>query len=348
MHRSSARKGRARLPVITAPTRPPIPAWQRTLARALTDPGALLERLALPASLLPAARRAATLFPLRVPEPFLSRMRPADLDDPLLRQVLPLGAEATARRGYVTDPLAEAQAQVVPGLLRKYAGRALLITTAACAVHCRYCFRRHYPYADSHAGGSRLDAALAQLRQDPTLHELILSGGDPLTLPDARLADLAVRAGEIAHLRTLRVHTRLPVVVPERVDDALVAWLAETRLRTVVVIHANHAREIDADVAGAVQRLRGAGATVLNQAVLLAGVNDSAQALIDLSQRLFEAGALPYYLHLPDRVAGTAHFAVGARRARVLIDDVRARLPGYLVPRLVREVPGLPSKQPIA
>lgn len=336
------------MPVISAPIRPPIPAWQRTLAQALTDPGALLERLELPASLLPAAQRATALFPLRVPEPFLARMYPGDVADPLLRQVLPLGAEAATRRGYVADPLAEADAQVVPGLLRKYPGRALLVTTAACAVHCRYCFRRHYPYADSHAGGSRLDAALAELRQDPTLHELILSGGDPLTLPDARLADLAARAAEIAHLHTLRLHTRLPVVVPERVDGALVAWLARTRLRTVVVIHANHAREIDAGAAGAVQRLRGAGATVLNQAVLLAGVNDSAQALTDLSARLFQAGALPYYLHLPDRVAGTAHFAVGERRARALVAAVRARLPGYLVPRLVREVPGLASKQPIA
>lgn len=275
-------------------------------------------------------------------------MRSGDADDPLLRQVLPLGAESATRRGYITDPLAEAGAQVVPGLLRKYQGRALLITTAACAVHCRYCFRRHYPYADSHAGGSRLDAALGAVRADATLHELILSGGDPLSVPDARLAALAAQVADIAHLTTLRIHTRLPVMIPQRVDAALLAWLGATRLRTVVVIHANHPGEIDADVAAAIQRLRAIGATVLNQAVLLAGVNDSADALTGLSTRLFEAGVLPYYLHLPDRVDGTAHFAVGTRRARALMAAVRARLPGYLVPRLVREVPGLSSKQPIA
>lgn len=283
-----------------------------------------------------------------MPEPYLARIRPGDAADPLLRQVLPLGAELRPAAGYGTDPLAEAAAQVAPGVLHKYPGRALLITTAACAVHCRYCFRRHFPYADAHVGGSHLGAALEALRADPSIREVILSGGDPLALSDARLGALGRALAEIPHLRTLRVHTRLPVVLPQRVDEALLTWLRSSALRTVMVIHANHAREIDDGVLAALARLRAAGATLLNQAVLLRGVNDTAPAQADLSERLFEAGVLPYYLHLPDRVAGTAHFAVGERRARAIVAQVRARLPGYLVPRLVREVPGLASKKPVA
>jgi L-lysine 2,3-aminomutase len=334
--------------VETASTGPAVPGWPRVLAQAIRDPAVLLDRLALPARLLPGARRAAALFPLRVPEPYLARIRPGDADDPLLRQVLPLDAEGRFARGYVADPLAEAAATVAPGLLHKYAGRALLVTTGACAIHCRYCFRRHFPYGESYAGGPWLAGALAALRADPSLHEVILSGGDPLTMRDERLAALVARLEQISHLRTLRIHTRLPIVVPQRVDTALCAWLARTRLRTVVVVHANHARELDGEVIGAARRLREAGATLLNQAVLLRGVNDSAPALAALSERLLDAGILPYYLHLPDRVSGTAHFAVGAGRARALIAALRAALPGYLVPRLVREVPGLASKKPIA
>ena len=325
-----------------------MPDWQRIVAAAVTDPGVLLARVGLPRALLPAARAAAALFPLRVPEPYLARIRPGDVHDPLLRQVLPLGAEQRARRGFVADPLQEAAFQPTPGLLHKYSGRALLIATGACAVHCRYCFRRHFPYQDAHASGAALDAALARVRADPSLHELILSGGDPLSLTESRLTRISHAAADIAHLRTLRIHTRLPVVVPQRVTPALADWLTSLPWRVVIVLHVNHARELDAGVGAAVTRLRATGAVVLNQSVLLRGVNDNAQALIDLSEALFATGALPYYLHLPDRVEGTAHFDVGERRARALVGAVRARLPGYLVPRLVREVPGLASKKPVA
>lgn len=331
-----------------APGAPPTPAWRRSLAAAVADPAELLALLELDPALLPAARRAAELFPLRVPRGYVRRMRPGDPADPLLRQVLPLGEELAAVTGFGADPLAEGAASPAPGVLHKYRGRALLVVTGACAVHCRYCFRRHFPYAEHHPGWSGWDEALGYLAADPSISEVILSGGDPLAVSDRRLAELAGRLAEIPHLRRLRVHSRNPVVLPERVDDELLAWLAGGRLAPVMVVHANHAREIDGEVAAAFGRLREAGVTLLNQSVLLAGVNDSADALVELSEALFAAGAMPYYLHLLDRVAGAAHFEVAEERARRLVGEAAGRLPGYLVPRLVREVPGAPAKVGVA
>jgi EF-P beta-lysylation protein EpmB len=333
-------------PTAAEPRTPP--AWRRALAEAVTEPRELLERLALPADLLPAAERAAGLFGLRVPRGYLARMRPGDPADPLLLQVLPLGAELSEAPGWVADPLAEREAAPRPGVLHKYRGRVLLVVTGACAVHCRYCFRRHFPYADAAPGWSGWAESLRHVEEDPEVREVILSGGDPLAASDERLAELVARIEAIPHVTRLRLHTRNPVVLPERVDDGLLAWLGATRLRAVVVVHANHAREIDGAVCAAFGRLRAAGATVLNQSVLLAGVNDSAGALAELSEALFAAGALPYYLHLLDRVAGAAHFEVPEERARRLVGEVAARLPGFLVPRLVREVPGAPAKVPVA
>lgn len=329
------------------PHRSPAAAWQRELAAGVASAGELLDLLGLPpeaAGDAGGAARAAADFPLRVPRGFVARMRPGDPRDPLLLQVLAAADEVEPVSGWGADPLAESAAQPVPGVLHKYRGRALLVVTGACAVHCRYCFRRHFPYGESSLTRSAEDRALAWLAAEPTVDEVILSGGDPLTLPDHRLAELAARLAAIPHLRRLRVHTRLPIVLPERVDDALLAWLAGTRLAPVVVVHANHAREIDATVAAALARLRAAGVPVLNQSVLLAGVNDSADALAELSEALFAAGALPYYLHLLDPVAGAARFDVPEPRARALHAELAARLPGYLVPRLVREVPGAPGK----
>ncbi len=326
------------------------PPWRRALAEAVRSPAELLALLGLPVELPgePAAAAAAgRQFPLRVPRGFVARMRRGDPDDPLLRQVLPLSVETVAVAGFGPDPLAEASTGPAPGVLHKYRGRALLLVTGACAVHCRYCFRRHFPYAEQALSAAHLAAALDHLRGDPDLREVILSGGDPLTLTDDRLGELAAALAAVPHLRRLRVHTRLPVVLPERVDDALLAWLTGTRLAPVVVLHANHAQEIDAAVAAAVGRLRQRGVTVLNQAVLLAGVNDGVEALAALSERLFAAGALPYYLHQLDPVAGAAHFAVPDAVARRLHRDLAARLPGYLLPRLVREVPGEPAKRPL-
>jgi EF-P beta-lysylation protein EpmB len=320
------------------------PRWQRLLAEAIRDPAELLSLLGLPASLFDGARAAARSFPVLVPRGFAALMRPGDPADPLLRQVLPIGAELDDLPGFAADPLHEGDCATAPGLLTKYLGRALLVTTGACAVHCRYCFRRHFPYDGLPRGARWWVPALAALRADPACHELILSGGDPLTLPDAVLAELVAEAAAIPHLTRLRVHTRLPVVLPERIVPALTAWLASGRLAPVVVIHANHPRELTPAVGAACGRLRAAGATVLNQAVLLAGVNDDARVLTDLSEALFTAGVLPYYLHALDRVRGAGHFAVDDARAATLIAAVAARLPGYLVPRLVREIPGAPGK----
>jgi EF-P beta-lysylation protein EpmB len=327
------------------------PRWQRELAEAITNPAELLEVLGLPSSLAEAAHRASKTFDLRVPRSFVARMRRGDPDDPLLRQVLPLADELFETAGYVSDPLDELAARRAPNLLQKYHGRALLITTAACAVHCRYCFRREFPYsaqAEPDSGvGSRWSGALAEIAQDPGIEEVILSGGDPLSLSDERLAMLTGALTAISHVKRIRIHTRQPIVLPSRVDAGLLAGLGGVRRPLVMVLHANHANEIDDDVRDACFALSSRGVTLLNQSVLLRGVNDDVDTLQRLSCALVDAGVLPYYLHLPDRVRGTAHFDVEEGLARKLIDELMTRLSGYLVPRLVREVPGAAYKIPL-
>jgi EF-P beta-lysylation protein EpmB len=325
------------------PARQP-PAWQQALQEAVSDPAELLAILGLGPEWLEPARAAARRFPLKVPRGFVGRMRRGDPRDPLLLQVLPLGAELDEVPGYVTDPVGDLAAKAGPGLLHKYEGRALLVTTGACAVHCRYCFRRHFPYDDENASRAGFIPALDGIRADTSIGEVILSGGDPLTLNDRRLALLWEGLAAIPHVRRVRIHTRLPVVLPERVDGAfLEAWSA-VPLQKVVVVHANHANEIDRKVRAAITDLRAADTTVLNQTVLLRGINDRLTDLVALSEALFEAGALPYYLHLLDRVAGAAHFDTPVAMAQRLVADLATHLPGYLVPRLVREEPGAPAK----
>jgi EF-P beta-lysylation protein EpmB len=315
------------------------------LTQTITKPEALIDALGLDAHLLPGARAANESFALRVPAPYLSRIRPGDPNDPLLRQILPLREELEDQPGYVSDPLEEGAARRAPGLLQKYSGRALLITTAACAIHCRYCFRREYPYAEQVSeDGARWSAALDEIANDPGIEEVILSGGDPLSLSNARLTQLTDALAAMPHVKRIRVHTRQPVVLPARVDEGLRDWIAGIRQPVVFVLHVNHSNEIDDDVRAACARLRGAGAMLLNQSVLLAGVNDDVDTLQRLSVTLMDAGVLPYYLHLPDRVRGTAHFDVAEKRAKGLVAALTARLSGYLVPRLVREIPGAPSK----
>ncbi|MGM0913889.1 MAG: EF-P beta-lysylation protein EpmB [Pseudomonadota bacterium] len=323
------------------------PSWQAQLTGAIRDPRELCRRLGLDERWLPGAEAGHGLFEVRVPEAFLARMRPEAPDDPLLRQVLPLGEESRPTPGYVADPLEEAAHTPAKGLIHKYSGRVLLIASPACAVNCRYCFRRHFPYAENSPSMAQWEATLDTLRDDTTIHEAILSGGDPLAASDRRLAWLVERLGEIPHLRRLRIHTRLPVVIPQRIDDALLAWLGGTHLQKVMVLHINHANEIDDGVIAACARLREAGVTLLNQSVLLRGVNDSIEALAALSERLFEAGILPYYLHVLDPVAGAAHFDVPDDEARELVAGLREVLPGFLMPRLVREIPGEGSKTPL-
>ncbi|TBW56877.1 EF-P beta-lysylation protein EpmB [Marinobacter halodurans] len=322
-------------------------SWQQELARAIDHPEHLLRELGLPAYLLDGARAGDRLFGIRVPRPFIQRMTYGDPDDPLLRQVLPLDAESRPAPGYVTDPLAEAEHTLQQGLIRKYRSRALLMVTGTCAVNCRYCFRRHFPYADNRLSPDARAEALATLHTSPEINEVIFSGGDPLAMNDNRLADWAADLAAIPHLKRLRIHTRLPVVIPQRVDDRLLAWLTRLPLQKVVVVHINHPREIDDAVRLAMRRLQEAGVTLLNQSVILQGVNDDADTLAELSETLFAAGVLPYYLHAFDPVAGAAHFDVSDERARRLVRALLTRLPGFLVPRLVREIPGEASKTPL-
>ena len=336
------------IPAPALPAHPePRPDWRRQWREAIRDPRELLALLGLGALAGRLSPAAAAAFPLRVPRAFAARMRHGDPDDPLLRQVLPIDAEEALVPGFALDAVGDGAARAAAGVLHKYEGRALLVATGSCAVHCRYCFRRHFPYAAESAGADRWAGALAYLRGDDSIEEVLLSGGDPLSLSTARLRELTDALRGIAHLRRLRLHTRLPVVLPDRVDAELCAWLAALPWPVTVVLHANHANEFDVAVDAACARLRAAGAVLLNQAVLLRGVNDTAAALADLSTRGFEAGVLPYYLHQLDRVQGCAHFEVPDEEARALHAALAARLPGYLVPRLVREIPGESGKTPL-
>lgn len=321
--------------------------WQAEWRAALTEPAELLAAVGLEGLGARVLRPARDAFPMRVPRPFVARMRRGDPNDPLLRQVLPLDDELRPMPGFVDDAVGDLAARGAPGVIRKYHGRALLIATGSCAVNCRYCFRRHFPYAGETAAAGRWREAIDWLRAHPDVDEVILSGGDPLSLSTPRLAELTRGLSGVPHVRRLRIHTRLPIVLPARVDDALAAWLRGLPWPVVVVIHANHANEFDAEVDAALARLREAGATLLNQSVLLAGVNDRVDALESLSERLFAASVLPYYLHVLDPVRGAAHFDVPDDTARALVEALRARLPGYLVPRLVREVPGADAKTPL-
>jgi EF-P beta-lysylation protein EpmB len=318
--------------------------WQADLAAAITSPRELVAELGLDPELIPAATAAASSFRLRVPRSYVSRMTRGNPHDPLLRQVLPIEAELQDAADYTADPLGERAALRAPGLLQKYHGRALIITTSACAVHCRYCFRREFPYAEQTTESARWSEALNEIAGDETIEEVILSGGDPLSLSDARLASLTDALQRIPHVRRLRIHTRQPVVLPSRVDAGLTQWLSQLRLPVVFVLHANHPNEINDEVRDVCAQLRDSGVTLLNQTVLLRGVNDDADVLAELSRRLFEAGVLPYYLHVLDRVRGAAHFDVPEERARLIAGQLAAWLPGYLVPRLAREIYGAPAK----
>lgn len=327
---------------------PSTPArWQQLWRDAVRDPAELLALVGLPGLASRVSASAAAQFPLRVPRGFVARMRQGDPNDPLLRQVLPLDDEDQPAPGYGLDAVGDLAASGGTGVIHKYRGRVLLVATGSCAVHCRYCFRRHYPYAEQTAAAGQWREALDYLAGDTGVSEVLLSGGDPLSLATPKLAEFTRALAGLPHVRRLRLHTRLPIVLPERVDAELLAWLSALPQQVVVVVHANHANEIDAPVAAALDRLRGAGAHLLNQAVLLRGVNDSVPALAGLSEALFAAGTLPYYLHQLDRVAGAAHFEVPDEEARALHGELAARLPGYLVPRLVREVAGAPSKTPL-
>ncbi|GAB3282697.1 EF-P beta-lysylation protein EpmB [Parahaliea aestuarii] len=322
--------------------------WREQLRTVISDGASLLRELDLHPEQVGLSEAACRDFPLKVPRAFVRRMRRGDPQDPLLRQVLASAGELAQAPGFGPDPTGEVGgANPRAGIIHKYRGRLLLVVASGCAVNCRYCFRRHFPYADNRNSRREWQQALDYVREDSSISEVILSGGDPLVAEDDHLAALCADIAAIAHVKRLRIHSRLPIVLPDRVTPALLDALNPPGLQSVMVVHCNHANELDDAVAQAFRRIRERDMTLLNQAVLLAGVNDSEDALAELSEALFERGALPYYLHLLDRVQGAAHFEVDEQRAQRLHAAITARLPGYLVPRLVREIAGEPAKSGI-
>ena len=337
-----------RPPPAPPPPAPRYPNWQAALADAVRDPAELCKLLGLDPSVAAAAEGAAARFPMLVPRAYLARIRPGDPEDPLLLQVLRLAIEQAKTPRFCTDPLGEADATVAPGLLAKYPARSLIVTTGACAVHCRFCFRRHFPYHDSPQVPEDWEPTLKRIAAEKSIHEVILSGGDPLALPDTQLSHLARCLADIPHLSRLRIHTRLPVLIPQRVTEELIGWIRSVRLSTIMVVQVNHPAEIDRAAATALGRLVEAGIPVLNQAVLLRAVNDKLDALAELCERLVDIRVIPYYLHQLDRVDGTAHFEVCEETGVELVEQLRRRLPGYAVPRYVRETPGGAAKEVLA
>ncbi len=318
--------------------------WQEQLQMLIRDPKELCQLLELDPALVFSAQQASQSFALRVPRSFVERMEKGNPNDPLLRQVLPVAAELQATPGYTADPLEEQQANPVPGLIHKYQGRVLMILAGSCAINCRYCFRRHFPYENNKPNRQDWQRALDYVRADSSINEIIFSGGDPLTLADKHLQWFSEQMLGIEHLKRLRIHTRLPVVLPDRIDSEFTRWLSELPLQKIMVIHCNHPNEINDQVIEAMRSLSKAGVTLLNQTVLLKGINDCADTLVALSEALFQAGVLPYYLHLLDKVEGAAQFDCDQPLAQQLMIDISARLPGFLVPKLVREVAGAPAK----
>ncbi len=313
--------------------------WQKEMKHLVMDADTLSQQLDIPRTAF-----IASDFPLKVAAPFLSRIRPRDIHDPLLKQIMPVDAELHKDPRYTADALDERPRNLSPGLIRKYHGRALLIVTGTCPLHCRYCFRRQFAYNENRPSRNQWRSVLNELRHDKNLREIIFSGGDPLSAPDRYLSWLANMVADIPQVERLRIHTRFPVAIPQRVTSELLGWLSCLSLPVVMVLHINHSNEIDQSVITALHKLRHGGVTLLNQAVLLRDVNDNLTAQQNLCERLFAAGVLPYYLHFPDRVQGTTHFSLSVRRARRLYRQMLNHLPGYLVPRLVMEKPGAHAK----
>ncbi len=319
--------------------------WQKELAKAITDPAKLIKMLGLPDELIQPAQLATEIFPLKVTRHFLQLMKYADINDPLLRQILPINSENEVIKNYNTDPVGDNKSAISAGLLQKYNGRALIISTGACAVHCRYCFRKHFPYNEEN--GLRVwDSTLKKLRSQADIREIILSGGDPLSLSDSRFERVVEDLQKIPHLKRLRIHTRLPIVLPERITERLISTLAQSRFQTIIILHCNHPNELSTILKPYLSRLKKSGITLMNQAVLLRGVNDKIEVQNKLSERLFEFGVLPYYLHLLDSVTGASHFEVDEKFVKKLEVKMRETLPGYLIPKIVKEIAGEKYKIP--
>lgn len=329
------------------PIAPARPHWQRELKTATRTISHLLSAVGLQPSDVNISEEAAKQFRVMAPETYIRRIQPNTVDDPLLKQILPTEEETEETPGYLLDPVGDNAARKEEGVIHKYQGRALLITTGACAIHCRYCFRKHFPYGQDNAARANWQQAVDYLKQNSSIHEVILSGGDPLMVPDTKLVELIHQLEKIPHITTLRIHTRLSIVLPSRINIQLLNWIGKTRLRIVLVTHCNHPNELNAETAHAHNDLRLHNVTLLNQAVLLRGINDHPETLCQLSHQLFEQDIMPYYLHQLDHVQGAAHFDVSDDEAKTLMAQIHGQLPGYLVPRLVREIPGETGKTPI-
>lgn len=319
--------------------------WQHYVATAVKNLNDLAKYFNKSASDWLNGLDAQKAFNLMVPTPYLNRINPDDANDPLLLQILPKQEEMQTVSGYVLDPLAEGQFNPQKALVHKYKSRVLVIASGSCAINCRYCFRRHFPYGDNHLAQSEWQNLLDYVKEHPEINEVILSGGDPLMMKDKQLAARVQALEALPQITRLRIHTRLPVVIPQRVNDEMLQWINNTRLKVVVVLHINHANEIDATVSQAALKLKEAGVTLLNQGVILKGINDSVSAQVNLSERLFAANIMPYYIFTLDPVQGAAHFDVSIEQAQELMGQVAAELPGYLVPKLAKEVPGEKAKR---
>ena len=319
--------------------------WQQQLAQAFTNIDDLCRYLDLNPSDLAVSTSAAQQFALRVPLSFAASMEKGNPFDPLLRQVLPITDELAFYAGYTNDPVGDLPAATQTGILHKYQGRVLLINTGSCAINCRYCFRRNFPYAELQLSKQQEHAVLQSIQNDRSIQEVIFSGGDPLLLNDTRITRLIEQINQIDHIKRIRIHSRLPIVLPARITPELINTLTQSPKQIIMVLHCNHANELNERVITACQQLKKHGITLLNQSVLLKGVNDDAAVLCELSERLFQHGVIPYYLHLLDKATGTGHFAVSETEALLLMERVQACLSGYLVPKLVKEVAGAESKR---
>jgi len=321
-------------------------SWQQQLAQASISPQSLLKTLGLPLDEFGDFLNANKQFSLKTPQAYINKIQRGSASDPLLLQIMAQSQELLPVDGYSTDPVGDIDSSQTPGLLHKYHGRVLLITTAACAIHCRYCFRRHFPYQQQQAARDDWQDAVRYIENDNSIEEVILSGGDPLVLSDDKISSLISQLEAIPHLSRLRIHSRLPIVLPDRITDDLVNRLSISRFNICMVIHANHANEISEAEIKVLRKLQYAGIHLLNQAVLLKGINHTLNEQIALSNALYSAGVLPYYLHLLDPVQGAAHFEVDEKHASSIISGMRSKLPGFLVPKLVREIAGEDSKTP--
>lgn len=324
-----------------------VKSWQEELQQLIKSPEALIKHLQLEDKWIEPAIKASAHFPLRATESYISKIKKGDPHDPLLRQILPIDAELHPVEGYTSDPLEEKQFIPLPGIVHKYQSRVLFIAATQCAINCRYCFRRHFPYNDHELNRQQWQSGLDYIQSSQSINEVILSGGDPFSLSDNQLLWLVEQISDIKHVEYLRVHTRYPIILPSRITPPLLKALTGTRLKTIVVVHCNHPQEIDKEVEMALKCLKNANVTLFNQSVLLKGINDSSQILATLSKALFQAGVQPYYIHLLDKVEGAAHFAVENYEAKNIYKELLTLLPGYLVPKLVKETAHEGSKTPV-